>query len=104
VRFAVLADPHLYAPELGSEHGPAFREHMAAEVKRLDLSVPVLRTAFIEAICSHVARPPTFVLIPGDLTNQGERLSHELVTAGLLHRLQGTGRRRLRGTGQPRYR
>lgn len=38
VRFAVLADAHLYAPALG-QGTPAFHEHMAQEVKMLDRSV-----------------------------------------------------------------
>jgi 3',5'-cyclic AMP phosphodiesterase CpdA len=76
VRFAVLADAHLYAPALG-QGTPAFHEHMAQEVKMLDRSVQLF-TAFVDDLLAR--RPaPDFVLMPGDLTNEGERLSHELV-------------------------
>lgn len=87
VHFAVVADPHLYAPALGHD-GQAFQEHFVNEVKRVDLSVPLFEQ-FLEEVLAR--RPvPDFVLIPGDLTNQGERLSHELI-AIFLHRLQARG-------------
>lgn len=87
VRFAVVADPHLYAPALGQD-SPAFREHLSAEVKQIDLSVPLFEQFVDEFLARRPA--PDFVLIPGDLTNQGERLSHELIVT-FLQRLQARG-------------
>ena len=72
VRFAVLPDLHFYDPELGTE-GPAFEEKMMDEIKLFNLCEPLLERALTEIANSNV----DFLLIPGDLTKDGELSSHE---------------------------
>ncbi len=85
VRFAVFSDPHLYDPALGTE-GPAFREYMASDRKMLPLSEELLQAA-IEQVKEANAR---FLIIPGDLTKDGERQDH-LLMASVLAGLKQAG-------------
>lgn len=72
-RFLVFSDPHLYDVSLGVE-GEAFRSYLAEDRKLLRESEPVLRAA----LSSMKKYPADFVLVPGDLTKDGERINHEL--------------------------
>ncbi len=73
VRFAVMADPHYYSPSLGTS-GPAFANMMATttDVKLLLDSVEILDTA----VNTLLDERPDFVLACGDLTKDGELVSH----------------------------
>jgi hypothetical protein len=84
-RFAVLSDPHLYDTALGTD-SPAFREYMANDRKLLPESEELLRTA-LDRVRESGAQ---FLLIPGDLTKDGERQDHELM-ARLLGGLRDAG-------------
>jgi UDP-2,3-diacylglucosamine pyrophosphatase LpxH len=70
-RFAVISDPHLYDTELGIT-GPAFEAYLARDRKMLRESEAILASA-LEKI---KAQQPDFVIIPGDLTKDGELSSH----------------------------
>ena len=83
--FAVISDLHVYDPALGSA-GAAFEKALNADRKLLLESVELLDYA-TELILASGAR---FILIPGDLTKDGELANHELV-AEKLKRFTGAG-------------
>jgi hypothetical protein len=85
-RLLVFSDPHYYAPALGTT-GSAFADAVAHDRKLIAESDAVLR-ALVGLIA---ADPPAFVLIPGDLTKDGERPSHEAVAA-YLRQIEAQGR------------
>jgi 3',5'-cyclic AMP phosphodiesterase CpdA len=78
VRFAVLSDPHLYDPALGIE-GAAFQEYLDNDRKLLPQSEEILDAA--------LARVGTlgasFLLVPGDLTKDGEKQDHQIMARKL---------------------
>ena len=71
-RFAVFSDPHFYDTALGTD-GPAFAAYMASDRKMLVQSEAILHQVVGRIIKAH----PAFVLVPGDLTKDGERQDHE---------------------------
>lgn len=74
-RMAILSDVHLMAPELLRKPGKAFDEYIAQDRKLLRESPELLDSAF----CHVLAARPQVVLITGDLTKDGERVSHEML-------------------------
>ena len=85
-RLLVFSDPHYYAPALGTA-GPAFASAVARDRKLIAESDAILR-ALVDLIA---ADAPAFVLVPGDLTKDGERPSHEAM-AEYLHQIEAQGR------------
>ncbi len=84
-RFVVLSDLHFYDKTLGTS-GSAFQTYLDADRKLLVLSDELLNTA-VEKILQENAR---FVLIPGDLTKDGEKINHEGVIK-ILKKLESSG-------------
>jgi 3',5'-cyclic AMP phosphodiesterase CpdA len=78
VRFAVVSDSHYFDPELWSE-GAAIEAYLRQDRKLLRESDELLR----EAIRVVQGAAVDFLLIPGDLTKDGERSSHLLVAEQL---------------------
>lgn len=76
VRFAVFSDPHFYDPSLGTE-GPAFEAYLAQDRKLLRESEALTQAMVDNLIKIHQNNPLDFVLVPGDLSKDGERSSHE---------------------------
>lgn len=70
-KMAVLSDIHVMAPELLEEDGAAFQHYIAHDRKMLKESVSLLRAA-VDAL---VRERPYVVLVTGDLTKDGERVS-----------------------------
>ena len=81
----LVADAHVFAQSLW-QSGDAFDEMMVGQRKMLDLS----ESAFVALVDSALAYHPSLVLIPGDLTKDGELASHEVVVAQL-ERLHAAG-------------
>ena len=71
-RFVIISDPHLLSPEL-VVLGAAIDRADAGETKMMVNSDEIM-SAITDSI---IALQPTCVFITGDLTNNGERLSHE---------------------------
>ncbi|MBR4287419.1 MAG: metallophosphoesterase [Clostridia bacterium] len=71
-KFAVIADPHYYSETLGTT-GKAYERREASDQKMLAKSKGTVLAAFEEIINSDAE----FLLIAGDLSNDGERCSHE---------------------------
>lgn len=78
VKIIVLADPHFFLSSLHDD-GPAFLAAAAADRKMMAES-PAILDAAISAI---LAEKPDIVLIPGDLTKDGEELCHLAVAEKL---------------------
>lgn len=75
----VMSDIHVMSPELLVKEGSAFDSYLASDRKLLAESVDI----FNAVTDSVLARKPQLVLIPGDLTKDGEKLSHQIVAAKL---------------------
>jgi hypothetical protein len=72
-RFAVIGDPHLYdAAALGAE-GEAFAAEIAFDRKMVVESAEIIGEALRRVKSSEVQ----FLLVPGDMTQEGERVNHE---------------------------
>ncbi len=71
----VMSDIHVMSPELLVSEGAAFDDYLASDRKLLVESGAILKT-MVDTI---IASRPGLVLIPGDLTKDGELLSHQLV-------------------------
>jgi len=84
--FIVFSDPHIYDPSLGTE-GKAFEDYLTRDRKLLRESTEILGSA-IGAIKEIDA---DFIIVPGDLTKDGERVSHQLVTS-YLSQLEDSGK------------
>ncbi len=88
-RMAILSDVHLMAPELLRQTGKAFDEYIAQDRKLLRESPELLDSAF-----AHVAAAnPQVILITGDLTKDGERVSHEMLVSRYLRPARERGAR-----------
>ena len=71
----VMSDIHVMNPELLVKEGSAFNQYLASDRKLLAESKDIYYT-MIDTI---LTRKPELVLIPGDLTKDGELLSHQMV-------------------------
>ena len=71
-KFAVIADPHYYSEKLGCE-GSAYERREGSDQKMLIKSKGTISAA-LEEIKNSDAE---FLMIAGDLSNDGERCSHE---------------------------
>ena len=86
IKIAVISDLHVMAPELLVNEGSAFEDYLIRDRKMLRESAEILDTLVGDIINLR----PDLVLVTGDLTKDGERVSHQLVSSQL-HRLVDTG-------------
>ena len=86
VFFAVISDLHVYDHSSLGSSGAAFEEALYSDRKYLLDSIDLLDYAIGDIIASGVS----FVLIPGDLTKDGELINHE-VAAKMLKRFTDAG-------------
>jgi 3',5'-cyclic AMP phosphodiesterase CpdA len=85
-KIAVFSDPHYMAPSLVIADGTAFQTYLAQDRKMLAESAAILDSV----VTSISAQTPDIVLVPGDLTKDGELVSHQgMVT--YLQRLKDAG-------------
>jgi 3',5'-cyclic AMP phosphodiesterase CpdA len=77
-RFAVMSDLHYYDTSLGTS-GEAFEEVLGSDRKLLQDTADLLDLAIDDVLASGV----DFVLVPGDLTKDGEVVNHDAVSAAL---------------------
>ncbi len=86
---AVMSDIHFLDPSMlanGAAHGVAFQTYLNYDPKLIELSGPI----FKKAVSEIVAAKPDVLLIPGDLTKDGEKVSHETM-ALLLKQISDQG-------------
>jgi predicted phosphodiesterase len=84
--FIVFSDPHVYSTVLGTESA-ALDEYLSEDRKLLYESERILKS-MVETINQETA---DFVIIPGDLTKDGERICHELA-ASYLQQIEASGK------------
>lgn len=89
LKIAVMSDIHFLDPTLFTNDagaGTAFQNYLNFDPKLIELSAPIL----MKAIAEIVAAKPDILLIPGDLTKDGEKVSHETM-AVLLKQIADRG-------------
>ena len=86
IRLASFSDPHYFATNLLISNGSAFQTYLAQDRKLITESVAITKATVDQLI----AQNPTYVLVTGDLTKDGELDSH-LAFAGELARLEAAG-------------
>lgn len=79
-------DLHYLAPEL-TDHGPYFQDLILSSDGKVSAYGEELTEAFLDEV---LARAPAALILSGDLTFNGERLSHEAL-AQKLHRVADAG-------------
>ena len=79
-KLVVLSDPHVMAPELLVSEGKAWTNYLKGQRKMIDYSARLF-DEMVSRIKSNLH--PDLVLITGDLTKDGERLSHAYVKTKL---------------------
>jgi hypothetical protein len=80
IKIAVISDVHYMDPSLlknGAENGKAFQDYLNADPKLVQYSDAI----FKETIAKVKAESPDILLIAGDLTKDGELVSHQSVAA-----------------------
>ena len=82
----LVSDIHVMAPELLESKGEAYTKYLSIDPKLLEYSTDVLNNLVAEALNQR----PDLVIIPGDLTKDGELVSHQLV-ANTLKQLRSAG-------------
>ena len=82
----VMSDIHVMAPQLLENRGSAFVNYLSQDPKLLEYSGEVLEYLVGETL----QRNPDLVIIPGDLTKDGELMSHRLAMQ-ILARLRSAG-------------
>ncbi len=86
VDIVVMNDLHVMHPDLLRQDGAAFENVMNSDRKLLRQSHEI----FLALVDSILVYKPHVVLIPGDLTKDGEKIGHQLI-ASELSRLQAAG-------------
>ena len=76
----VIGDPHVFNPDLIEVDGSAYVESVMKGDRKL---TPESYEIFLAVLDSVRAVKPDLLVIPGDLTKEGERVGHELVAARL---------------------
>ena len=79
IKIAIISDIHYMDKSLLVKDGTAFQEYIAKDPKLLEYSSAILDAAIQDI----VNKKPDLVLIPGDLTKDGERINHEKVAQQL---------------------
>ncbi|MEW6696744.1 MAG: CehA/McbA family metallohydrolase [Bacillota bacterium] len=88
-KIAVFSDPHYFAPELLDDiNNAAFQEYLAKDRKLIAESDALLK----ETIKRILDTDAGIVLVPGDLTKDGELVSHQKF-AELLKQLEDAGKK-----------
>ena len=74
LNFVTISDPHFYPESLMGGKGEAWQKYASTNTKQFAQSEQMMRTAIETA----VARNPEldYILIPGDLTKDGEYVAH----------------------------
>lgn len=86
-RLAVISDVHLMALSLLQKEGKAFDNYIANDRKML-----VESSELLDSVSKHlIAYQPQIIFITGDLTKDGERISHQLLVDRYLKPLKAQG-------------
>lgn len=91
LKVAIVSDIHYMDPSLldsNAAEGTAFQAYLADDPKLLQYSAAV----FKEVMEQLLAAKPDLLLVPGDITKDGEKLDHQIM-AGFFDKLQSQGTR-----------
>ena len=72
-KMCVVSDVHLMSPELLKSDGKAFQDYLSSDRKLLGESVEIMDSITNRLLAEH----PKVLLVTGDLTKDGERVSHQ---------------------------
>ena len=89
LKIAIVSDIHYMHPSLltnNGENGKAFLNYLDQDPKLVQYSDPIFRKVLAEI----KAEKPDILLLPGDITKDGEKISH-LAMAGFLNQLRRDG-------------
>ena len=87
LKIAVISDDHLYDADVLGSTGTAFAQYLASDRKLLVESKAILDAALAKI----KERGVKYLLIPGDLTKDGEKVNHELLAQKLKNLEDETG-------------
>ena len=73
IKFCVISDLHYFDSTLLINDGPAFQAYLAQDRKMLKESHAIMVSLFDSLVAEH----PDIVLIPGDMTKDGELVCHQ---------------------------
>ena len=86
-KMCVVSDVHLMAPELLKSDGKAFQDYLSSDRKLLGESVEIMDSITNRLLAEH----PKVLLVTGDLTKDGERVSHQYLVDHFLSKLRRSG-------------
>ena len=89
MRFAIVSDIHYMHPSLlgsGGAAGLAFQNYLNQDPKLVEYSDPIFRKVLAEL----KTEKPDILLVPGDITKDGEKISHQAM-AGFFNELRSQG-------------
>lgn len=86
-KMCVISDVHIMAPKLLKADGKIFQRYLAADRKLLKESVEIMDSVTNRILAEH----PKVVLITGDLTKDGERVSHIYLVKHFLSKFRQKG-------------
>ncbi len=87
LQIAVFSDPHYHDPSLGIS-GSAFETYLLQDRKMIAQSKSIIESVITTLKSSNAS----IILVPGDLTKDGEKTNHEMMAA-LLAQLESAGKR-----------
>ncbi len=86
-KICVISDVHYFEPSLLVNNGTAFQSYLASDRKLLQES-DAITTSVIDSLLEEA---PDYVLIPGDLTKDGEKICHDTLAVKHLAKLEAAG-------------
>lgn len=86
-KMCVISDVHVMAPELLKADGEPFQRYLSSDRKLLKESVEIMDSVTRRILAEH----PKVVLIAGDLTKDGERVSHQYLADKFLSQFRKNG-------------
>jgi len=87
LKMAVFSDPHYHDPSLGIS-GLAFKAYLLQDRKMIAQSKQIIESVILTLKSSNAS----IILVPGDLTKDGEKTNHEKMAA-LFVQLESTGKK-----------
>lgn len=83
IRLGVFSDVHYYADSLKGDRGEAYREFLQQKHKEYDVNNSLVDNALDGILQNALENGANYVLIPGDLTKDGELEAHKVLAAKL---------------------
>ncbi len=91
IRFGVISDIHYFAKELKGDYSEEYKEWLYNKHKEYDDADSLLTNALDGVLRNAAENGETYVLLPGDLTKDGEKKSHQALAEKLAAFEEETG-------------